>query len=140
MPTFPEVRASVASRLETALPAVDFRYPNGDLTLPDTPVAYVYVEISLDAPEIVGFGGGRGSNLQRTTGAVEAHVMVPANGQGADAADALAESICAVFRGTRIDGVSCFSAQVDPVGGATEDGVYAHPVTAIAYIQFDQSA
>jgi hypothetical protein len=140
MPTFADIRAAVKTRLEAALPTTRFTYPNGDVTLPDEAATFVYVEVLADRPEIVGFGGGLGQNLQRTTGRIEAHVMVPSGG-GTEEADDLAEDICAVFRGTRTDGLDCiYGAQVIPQEGKTEDGVYAHVCSAAIEFSFDQSA
>lgn len=139
MTTLAEVRADVASRLAGALPAIDFRYPNGTIAMPEEPTTFVYVEVLTDRPEIVGFGGGRGGNLQRTTGRIEAHVMVP-SGSGTVTADELAEQICAVFRGTRLNGLSVFACVPRPTPDKTEDGAYARICTAEIEISFDQAA
>ena len=140
MPTFPEVYADVQSRLTAGLPAERFTYANGDITLPDNPAAFAYVEIILNRAQIAAFGGGRGSNLQRTTGRIEAHVMEPTDSQGAGDGYDRAEAICAVFRGTKLNGLSVFSAQAMPTQGRTEDGAYAHVATASIEISFDQPA
>lgn len=140
MPTAADVITAIRTRIEAALPTTALQWPNEANELPDSPVSFVYTEILFDRPAIVAFGGGRGGNQQRTTGRIEAHVMVPSRQQGVSAGVALAETICATFRGLRLDGIRFSAGQVMPMEGATEDGAYAHVADAWNEFEFDQTA
>lgn len=93
--------------------------------LPDVPSAFAYVVFSNEgsggAP--AAFGGGRGQNTYRNRGFVEAFVFVP-NGEGLAEALEKAETIAARFRSYREGDVSCFSADVHPLGDGAD---YAPP-------------
>lgn len=54
------------------------RYENSTLSLPDTPISFVFVEISGDIYKQESIGAGTvSSNLWRETGLLWLHVMVP---------------------------------------------------------------
>lgn len=61
------------------------------------------------------FGGGRGANLYRNRATVEAYVFAPSDEGLAVATDA-AELIAAQLRSFRDTSISCYSANVIPVG------------------------
>ena len=94
-------------------------YWRGDAApiLPDTPAPFAYnvfnVEGSGGSP--VGFGGGRGRNLYRNRALLEAYVFSPI-GEGETIVLAHAETLAASLRSFRNSSVSCFSADVIPVG------------------------
>lgn len=96
-------------------------YWHGDVIppLPDEPAAFAFVvfnnEGSGSGP--AGFGGGRGRNLWRNRGTVEAFVFEPALADGAAGRVMQnAERIAARLRSYRDSVVSCFSADVIPIG------------------------
>lgn len=85
--------------------------------LPDTPAAFAYVVFNNDGsgPGPVAFGGGRGANLYRNRVLVEVFVFVP-NGEGLKTLLDVAETIAAWLRSFRDSSISCFSADVIPIG------------------------
>lgn len=92
--------------------------------LPDTPAAFAYIVFdnqgSGGAP--AAYGGGRGNNLYRNRGRLEAFVFAP-NGEGLAVALDHGETIAARLRSFRDTNVSCFGADVIPIG----DGSSANP-------------
>lgn len=96
--------------------ALPFRYQDdsaGDL--PDTPAAFAYIEHqnfgSGRGP--AAYGGGRGLNLYRNEGSITVYAFTP-KGEGTHTQ--LAETIAARLRSFRSDAISCFSADVHPIG------------------------
>lgn len=85
--------------------------------LPDTPTAFGYgvFENFGSRPGPISFGGGRSQNRYRNRAALNVYVFVP-NGEGLAVGLAHAETIAARLRSHRDDDVSCFSADVIPVG------------------------
>lgn len=85
--------------------------------LADTPAPFAYLvfnnEGSGGGP--VGFGGGRGRNLYRNRALIEAFVFSPA-GEGEAVVLGYAETIATSLRSFRSSAISCFSADVIPVG------------------------
>ena len=85
--------------------------------LPDKPAAFAYVVFNVfgsgRGPE--GIGGGRGNNLYRNQAVVEAFVFTPM-GLGLEQALVVAETVAARLRSFRDADISCFSADVIPVG------------------------
>lgn len=92
--------------------------------LPDTPTAFAYVMFNNEGSGGMptAFGGGRGSNLYRCRALVEAFVFVPSR-QGLAVALDHAETIAARLRSFRDTDISCFAADVIPMG----DGAQAAP-------------
>lgn len=138
MTTTAAIQALIESRHTSELPAVTFTYQNETHILPNTPATFVHVELIAEGMEIVAFGGGRGANLQRTTGRIEAHVMTPV-GEGIDGGLALAEQIAAVWRSYRDADISCFAAEAFPGEGRVEDGNYANSAVAIVDVHWDRT-
>lgn len=96
-------------------------YWQGDVIppLPDEPAAFAFVvfnnEGSGSGP--AGFGGGRGLNLWRNRGTVEAYVFEPALADGAaERVMQNAELVAARLRSYRDAVVSCGAADVIPIG------------------------
>lgn len=88
--------------------------------LPDDPAPFGFVifnnEGSGGGP--IEFGGGRGQNRYRNNATVEAYVFVPAQ-SGLPLALDLAEAVASRLRSFRDDTVSCFSADVIPIGAGS---------------------
>lgn len=116
--TASEAYAAVKARLDGAGFSFPLRYQGEDSgPLPDTPATFAFVVFSNDGSGRgpVAFGGGVGRNLYRNLGVVEAFVFVP-NGEGLAAAMNAAELVAARLRSFRDASISCFSADVIPVG------------------------
>lgn len=114
--------------------------------LPGPPEPFVYVEFITDPGAIAGFGGGRGSNLYRNPGRIDAFCFVPRDWGLAYATD-LGEAVATLFRSYRDDSISCFEASVIPLGAGSSikppgldsevDNYYA-AVTEVS-LHFDQT-
>ncbi|QOZ17450.1 hypothetical protein XI02_22360 [Bradyrhizobium sp. CCBAU 21365] len=150
MSTSSEALAAIRTRLEAddagiSIPLRWHGEPNGPL--PDDPEPFGFVlfsnEGSGNGP--IEFGGGRGRNRYRNNATVEAYVFVPAQ-SGLPAALDLAETIAARLRSFRDDTVSCFSADVIPIGAGSSiappglDSDVSNFVAALAEVRvtFDQ--
>jgi hypothetical protein len=112
--------AALRARLDAPDSAITIpMYWHGDdpPTLPDTPAAFAYVVFNNNGSGSgpIEFGGGRGRNRYRNTATLEAYVFAPA-GEGMSVALDYAEAIAARLRSFRDASVSCFSADVIPVG------------------------
>src|SRR6266496_2964044 len=85
--------------------------------LPDTPATFAFVVFNNEGSGRgpVAFGGGRGNNLYRNQVTVEAYVFAP-SGEGLEVATTAAELIAASLRSFRNDNISCYSADVIPIG------------------------
>lgn len=126
--------------------ALPFRYQDdGAGDLPDAPRAFAYIEHenfgSGRGP--AAFGGGRGANLYRNEGLITLYAFAP-KGEGTFLA--LAETIAARLRSFRSDTMSCFSADVHPIGDGSslrppglrsEVSNYSCAIVEVA-IHFDQ--
>lgn len=116
--TVSQARAAVKSRLEAASFAFPLRWPGDDSgPLPDTPATFAFIVFNNEGSgrEPTAYGGGRGSNLYRNQAMVEAFVFAP-NGEGLEVATDTAELVAAQLRSFRDSSISCFSADVIPVG------------------------
>lgn len=116
--TASEAYAAVKARLEGAAFSFPLRYQGEDSgPLPDTPSTFAFVVFNNDGSGRgpAAFGGGRGSNLYRNQATVEAYVFAP-NGEGLPVAMEAAELLAARLRSFRDNSISCFSADVIPVG------------------------
>ncbi len=101
--------------------AVPLRYygDNND-DLPDVPTPFVYVVFDAFKAEVIEMGGaGRGSNRHRNFGTCDAFVFVP-KGTGMKRATDIAETIAALFRSYRLNGVTCETATVFPGGNGSD--------------------
>lgn len=115
--TASQALAAVRSRLEGGV-AFPLRWQGEDGgALPDTPATFAFIVFNNDGSGSgpAAFGGGRGANLYRNQAVVEAYVFAP-NGQGLSVAIDAAETIAALLRSHRDGSISCFSADVIPVG------------------------
>lgn len=110
--------AAIRARLEAAAFTFPLRWQGEDGgPLPDEPETFAHIVFNNDGSGRgpVAFGGGSGRNLYRNQATVDAYVFVP-NGQGLSAATDAAELIAAQLRSFRDSSISCFSADVIPVG------------------------
>jgi hypothetical protein len=112
--------AAVRARLEAAGSGITIAlYFQGDdpPILPDLPTPFAYVAFNNEGSGFgpVSFGGGRGANVYRNRAHVEAYTFAPA-GEGLAAVCDYAETIAAQLRSYRDDQISCFAADVVPVG------------------------
>jgi hypothetical protein len=112
------------AEIRARLDVVDFgvsipRYYHGDDSpiLPDTPAPFVFVVFNIEGSggRPAGYGGGRGRNLYRNRGTIEAYAFSPV-GEGLEVVCDYAETVAARFRSYRSASISCFSADVIPVG------------------------
>ena len=137
--------AAVRARIEATV-SLPVYWPEEDKPLPDVPAAFVFVELTMDRPQVIEIGGGRGANRHRNTGEVNAYVFVP-RGTGMDNALTKAEAVAAALRGHRGSGITMETCGVHPVGQGealapngmdSASGNYACAV-ASAPIFFDQT-
>lgn len=118
--TASQALAAVRTRLDSGSIGFPLYWLGDDPpTLPDEPTTFAYVVFNNDgsgsAP--AAFGGGRGANLYRNRAVLEAYVFAPPTGaEGMAPVMAQAEMIAARLRSFRSDEISCFSADVIPVG------------------------
>lgn len=140
--------AAVRARLEAGGITFPLRWQGEDApALPDTPSTFAFIVFnnSGSGRGPAAFGGGAGQNLYRNQAVVEAFVFAP-RGQGLSVATDGAEVIAALLRSYRDSSISCFSADVIPVGEgsqitppglASEVSNYQCAVAEIA-LHFDQ--
>jgi len=112
--------AAIRSRLEASGSGITIPLRwQGENTgpLPDVPAPFAFVIFDNfgSRPGPAEFGGGRGQNRYRNQAAVECYVFAP-NGVGLAVALDHAETIAARLRSFRDDNISCFSADVKPIG------------------------
>lgn len=116
--TVSEALSAVRSRLEAGSLAFPLRWQGENSgPLPDVPETFAFIVFNNDGSGRgpAAFGGGRGANLYRNQATVEAYVFAP-NGEGLSVATDAAETLAALLRSYRGSGISCFSADVIPVG------------------------
>lgn len=149
MATVEDARGVLKSRLGAIS---DFPiYWQGDVIppLPDDPAPFGFAVFNNDGSGSgpAGFGGGRGRNLYRNRGTLEVYVFEPALAAGAANRMLVnAEAVAALLRSYRDSVVSCFAADVIPIGEGSNIAVpgLSNPVNnyqcAVAEIdlQFDQ--
>lgn len=144
-----DVRGALKARLAaiTEFPI----YWQGDLVppLPDEPAPFGFAVFNNEGSGTgpAGFGGGQGRNLWRNRAVLEVYIFEPALAEGA--ADRMllnAEAVAALLRSYRDSVVSCFAADVIPIGEGSNIAVpgLSNPVNnyqcAVAEIDlhFDQ--
>lgn len=119
MTTASEAFAAVKSRLGAGSGISIPLYWQGEdaPTLPDTPEPFAFIVFNVDGSGAgpASFGGGRGANTYRNVATVEAFVFVP-KGWGLPEALDNAETIAARMRSFRDTSISCFNADVVPIG------------------------
>ncbi|MEH2508692.1 hypothetical protein V1291_000046 [Nitrobacteraceae bacterium AZCC 1564] len=117
-------------------------------TLSDTPAPFAFIVFTNEGSGKSGpvaYGGGRGRNTYRNSALVEAYTFVP-KGWGRQELIDRAEIIASRLRSFRDEDISCFNADVVPIGEgealappglASEVNQYQCAVAEIA-LQFDQ--
>ena len=115
--------------------------------LPDTPTAFAYLVFNNQGSRLVSFGGGAGNNRYRNRAMLEAFVFAPMNGaDGMASLMTLAEGIAARLRSYRDATISCYGADVIPVGPGSNisppgmQSEVSNYLCAVAevHIEFDQ--
>jgi hypothetical protein len=140
------IRAQLEGNVAITIP-LRWQGENGE-PLPNPPSAFAFVDFNNDGSGRgpVAFGGGVGANLYRNEARIEAYVFVP-NNAGLQAALDFGETIAAQLRSFRNARISCFSADVVPVGSASHIAVAGFStgvagdyqcVVATARFHFDQ--
>ena len=116
MASFDQAFAAVRARLDAAGLSYPLYY-HGDNppSLPDQPAPFAFVVFNNEGSTLAAYGGGRGGNIYRNRGRVEAYVFSP-SGYGAEAASQLAEPMAAQLRSYRDDVISCFESDVVFIG------------------------
>ena len=146
--TASEAFAAIRSRLDSAGFSFPLYYHGDELViLPDTPTTFAFAVFNNEGSGRgpVAFGGGVGSNLYRSNARLEAYVFAP-SGVGLAVAMDAAETIATTLRSFRNDSISCFSADVIPVGSGSTidvpalDSEVSNYQCAVAevFLQFDQ--
>lgn len=112
--------AEIRARLDAGDSGIAIpRFYQGDdpPILPDTPSPFVFVVFSVEGSggQPAAYGGGRGRNLYRNRGTIEAYTFSPI-GEGLETVCSYAETVAARMRSYRSAGLSCFSADVIPIG------------------------
>lgn len=112
--------AAIRARLEAADSGITiplrWQGENGD-ALPSPPSPFAFVDFNNDGSggRPVAFGGGAGQNIYRNRAHVEVYVFTPSNDTLVAALD-WAEAIASRLRSFRSDSISCFSADLIPIG------------------------
>lgn len=112
-----EALAAVKSRLSSGISFTLYWHGDDPPRLPDEPAKFGYLVFNNEGSRLVSFGGGAGSNLYRNRATLEAYVFSPPT--GADGMKPVmddAETIAARLRSFRDNTISCYSADVIPVG------------------------
>jgi hypothetical protein len=112
------IRAQLEGNVAITIP-LRWQGENGD-PLPNPPSAFAFVDFNNDGSGRgpTAFGGGPSANLYRNQARVDVYVFVP-NNAGLQAALDFAETIAGRLRSFRDGNVSCFSADVVPIGSAS---------------------
>ena len=116
--TATQAQAAIRSQIEAGSIAFPLYWQGEDAPiLPDDPTTFAFIIFNNEGSgrSPIAYGGGRGANLYRNNATVEAYVFAP-NGEGLAVAADAAETIAAQLRSFRSGDVSCFSADVIPVG------------------------
>jgi hypothetical protein len=140
--------AAIRSRLEASGSGISIplRFQGDPQSpLPDQPTAFAYVAFDNRGSELRGpseYGGGAGANRYRNRARIQAFVFSPI-GEGLAVVMAYAETIAARLRSFRDNDVSCYSADVIPVGDGSNLTVpglvseVSNYQAAIAEVEFD---
>jgi hypothetical protein len=120
MTTASDVFAEIRARLDAVDSGISFpRYYQGDDAplLPDTPAAFAFVVFNNEGSggRPAAYGGGRGANLYRNRALIEAYVFSPI-GEGVEIVTGYAEAVASRMRSYRSATMSCFAADVIPIG------------------------
>lgn len=117
--------SAIKAFLDANFTAAPLVYENTDTPQADTPVAFVFVEISGNSYRQASTGGGLTDNLFRENGLLWLHVMVP-SGAGSVTARTHAETLITLLRNAElVSGKLVFmDASVGLGEPGTEDGNY----------------
>ncbi len=116
--TTSQALAAIRAQVGTASVTFPIYWQGEDVPpLPDTPSTFAFVVFNNEGSGRgpAAFGGGRGNNLYRNNATIEAYVFAP-SGEGLSVATDAAELIAASLRSFRNTSISCFSADVVPIG------------------------
>lgn len=127
----PTVWADAKARLIAGAPTASFAWPNDPYTLAEPPALWVAVETQGEGSRPIELGAAA---TWMEHGVLYLHVMVPV-GAGIDAAMMLRKTLSDLFRNPAglAAGLSYEGFRWDPMGPATDDGVYRPLSLAIEY-------
>lgn len=120
MATLTTVAAALKTLAGTSISNVPVFWFKENNVLPDPPSPFVWFEFEVHRSELVGFGGGRFSNLYRHFCELRGYLAVE-RGRGLAYGAPLSEAIAATFRSyrdTAVD-VSCFDSTSQPTTDVT---------------------
>lgn len=100
------------------------RWENENNVIPDTPAAFVFVEI-IGEGQVLSEHVAKGLNHYRADGVILAHAFVP-KGEGAGAGFRLAEAVADVYRGKRLAGITYGAASIRGAEMDADRGNYWH--------------
>jgi hypothetical protein len=121
--TASQAMAAVRARLAAGTYSFSLYYHGDDAPiLPDTPATFGFVVFSNEGSRLAAFGGGRGNNLYRNSARVEVFVFSPI-GYGLEAVLDHAETVAGQLRSFRDSSISCFAADVMPLGPGSDNAV-----------------
>lgn len=133
--TTSQALAAVRSRVESAGITFPIYWQGEDVPpLPGTPSTFAFVVFNNEGSggRPTAFGGGAGQNLYRNRARLEAFVFAP-NGEGLQVATDGAELVAVELRSYRDDNVSCFAADVIPIGPGSSISVPGLSTVVSAY-------
>jgi len=116
MSTFAQMVAALKAREAAQVTLFDDRrYWDRDAKpeLPAEPAAFVFYRIEMDRAQFVSIGGGRGNNLARSEGELQAFVFLPRD-WGLEQEALYGEHVAAAFRSYRATDVSCGAVTPQP--------------------------
>jgi hypothetical protein len=142
MSTFAQVVTALKARAASQITTLPIYWDKDKKPeLPNEPTPFVFFLIEMDRARFVGYGGGRGGNLQRSPGELQGYVFVPRD-WGLEQHAAYGEHVAAAFRSYRDDYVSCFAVEPQPAidgsnlkpdGLASEVENYACTIVAVPF-------
>jgi hypothetical protein len=116
MATIDQAIAAVRARLDAAgLPFPVYYHGDTPPELAAVASPFAFIVFNNEGSSVTAYGGGRGKNLYRNRARVEAFVFSPA-WYGMEMTASRAEMVAAQLRSYRDDVISCFEADVIPVG------------------------
>lgn len=114
MSTLAQVIASLKARAASQITTLPVYWDkDAKPSLPADPSPFAFLMIEMNRARFVGYGGGRGNNLQRSDGELQGFVFVPRD-WGLEQHAAYGEHVATAFRSYRDDDVSCFASSVQP--------------------------
>lgn len=114
MSTFAQVVASLKGRAASQITTLPVYWDkDAQPVLANEPTPFAFLMIESDPARFVGYGGGRGSNLQRTQCELVCMVFVPRD-WGLEQHASYGEHVATAFRSHRDEHVSCFAVSLQP--------------------------